>query len=78
MSVTVEAVSKIYGNQLALDKVSFSVEPGTILGILGPNGAGKSTLLRIIAGYLLPTSGVVRIDNRIADPDQLDFKRMIG
>lgn len=78
MSVIVEEVSKTYGSQLALDKVSFTVESGTVLGILGPNGAGKSTLLKIIAGYLRPSSGFVRINNILADPDQLAFKRMIG
>ena len=78
MSVTVEDVSKIYGNQLALDKVSFSVDPGTILGILGPNGAGKTTLLRIIAGYLRQSSGLVRINDLVADPEKMEFKRMIG
>lgn len=78
MSVTVEDVSKIYGNQLALDKVSFSVDPGTILGILGPNGAGKTTLLRIIAGYLRQSFGLVRINDLVADPEKMEFKRMIG
>lgn len=78
MSVTVEDVSKIYGNQLALDKVSFSIDPGTILGILGPNGAGKTTLLRIIAGYLRPSLGLVRINDLVADPEKMEFKRMIG
>lgn len=78
MSVTVEDVSKIYGNQLALDKVSFSVDPGTILGILGPNGAGKTTLLRIIGGYLRQSSGLVRINDLVADPEKMEFKRMIG
>ena len=78
MSVTVEDVSKIYGNQLALDKVSFSVDPGTILGILGPNGAGKTTLLRIIAGYLRQSFGLVRINDLVADPEKVEFKRMIG
>src|SRR5665647_3405143 len=78
MSVTVEDVSKIYGNQLALDKVSFSVDPGTILGILGPNGAGKTTLLRIIAGDLRQSTGLVRINDLVADPEKMEFKRMIG
>jgi ABC-2 type transport system ATP-binding protein len=78
MSVTVEDLSKIYGNQLALDTVSFSVEPGTVLGILGPNGAGKSTLLKIIAGYLRQSSGLVRLNDLAVDPERLEFKRKIG
>lgn len=78
MSVIVEDVSKIYGNQLALDKISFSVDSGTILGILGPNGAGKSTLLKIIAGYLRQSSGTVKINNLEIDPDRLDVKKMTG
>jgi ABC-2 type transport system ATP-binding protein len=78
MSVTVDEVSKIYGNQQALDKISFSVDSGTILGILGPNGAGKSTLLKIIAGFLIQTSGKVRINGIETDPNNLEYKRMIG
>jgi ABC-2 type transport system ATP-binding protein len=78
MSVIVEDVSKIYGNQSALDKISFSVDSGTILGILGPNGAGKSTLLKIIAGYLRQSSGTVKINNLEIDPDRLDIKKMTG
>src|ERR1700691_4404276 len=45
----------------ALDGVSFSLEPGTALGIVGPHGSGKSTLLKTIAGLLKPTSGTVRV-----------------
>ncbi|MEI7420710.1 MAG: ATP-binding cassette domain-containing protein [Prolixibacteraceae bacterium] len=78
MSVVFEDVTKLYGNQPALDKISFSVDSGTILGILGPNGAGKSTLLKIVAGYLRPTSGTVTVNNLIADPDHSEFKRLIG
>lgn len=78
MSVIVDDVSKIYGNQQALDHISFSVDSGTILGILGPNGAGKSTLLKIIAGYLRQSSGKVRINGIETDPENLEYKRMIG
>jgi ABC-2 type transport system ATP-binding protein len=78
MSVIVEDITKIYGNQLALDNISFSVDSGTVLGILGPNGAGKSTLLKIITGYLRQTSGQVKINGLEVDPDKLEIKRMIG
>lgn len=78
MSVVFEDVTKLYGNQPALDKISFSVDSGTILGILGPNGAGKSTLLKIVAGYIRPSSGTVSVNNLKADPDNNEFKRLIG
>ena len=78
MSVLVEGISKIYGAQLALDQVSFSVDSGSVLGILGPNGAGKSTLLKIITGYLRPTSGNVWINDLLVDPDKQEIKKLIG
>lgn len=78
MSVIVEDVSKSYGSQLALDKISFSVESGSIMGILGPNGAGKSTLLKIISGYLRSTSGSVKINDLQVDPENPEIKRYIG
>ena len=78
MSVLVEGISKIYGAQLALDHVSFTVDSGSILGILGPNGAGKSTLLKIITGYLRPSSGIVRINDLLVDPDKSEIKKLIG
>ena len=46
MSVRVEGLTKVYGEQKAIDKLSFQVEKGQILGFLGPNGAGKSTTIR--------------------------------
>ncbi len=78
MSVLVEGISKIYGNQLALNNISFSVNSGSVLGILGPNGAGKSTLLKIITGYLPPSSGSVKINDLKIDSNSLEIKRMIG
>lgn len=78
MSVIVEDVSKSYGSQLALDKISFSVESGNIMGILGPNGAGKSTLLKIISGYLRSTSGSVKINDQEVDPENPEIKKFIG
>jgi ABC-2 type transport system ATP-binding protein len=57
MSIEVNSISKSYGTQKALDKISFSIEKGEIVGFLGPNGAGKSTLMKILTTYLLADSG---------------------
>ena len=55
--VEIRALSKRYGDRLAVDDVSFSLEAGTVTGFLGPNGAGKTTTLRILLGLAEPTSG---------------------
>jgi ABC-2 type transport system ATP-binding protein len=62
MSVSVKNISKKYGEQLVLDKVTMEINRGEIAGLIGPNGAGKSTLMRIITGYLAPTSGEVLVN----------------
>ena len=56
----------LHTNFWALKNVSFTVEPGEILGIVGPNGSGKSTLLQVVSGILRPTSGRVSIEGRVA------------
>jgi sulfate-transporting ATPase len=58
-------VSKSFGDRLLIDKLSFSVPPGAIVGIIGPNGAGKSTLFRMIAGREQPDSGSVEIGSTV-------------
>ena len=78
MSVQVESVIKIYGNQKALDGVSFTVNSGEIVGILGPNGAGKSTLMKIITGFLHPDEGTVSINEAIIGGNTLEIRRQIG
>jgi ABC-2 type transport system ATP-binding protein len=75
MSITVNNISKRYGTQLALDKVSFSIEKGEIVGFIGPNGAGKSTLMKIITGYLPADEGEVRINN---NSDSVEMRKIIG
>ena len=55
--ISVSDLTKVYGSVLAVDRVSFQVQKGTIVGFLGPNGAGKSTTLKILTCYLHPTSG---------------------
>jgi ABC-type multidrug transport system ATPase subunit len=55
--ISVDEVTMRFGHVVALDRVSLSIEPGSIFGLLGPNGSGKSTLIRILCGLLVPTSG---------------------
>jgi ABC-2 type transport system ATP-binding protein len=57
MLLSIEALTKDYGRQRALDALSLSLAPGEIFGLLGPNGSGKSTALRLLLGFLRPTSG---------------------
>jgi ABC-2 type transport system ATP-binding protein len=57
MSIVVHELMKLYGEQKAVNKISFSVQKGEIVGFLGPNGAGKSTTMKMITGYLAPDSG---------------------
>lgn len=78
MSVRAELVTKIYGNQKALDGVSFSVNSGEIFGLLGPNGAGKSTLMKIITGFIHPEEGSIRINGTLLKGNTLETRRQIG
>jgi len=63
--IEAEAVSKAYGDRLLVDKMSFSLPPGGIVGIIGPNGAGKTTLFRMITGQEKPDSGAIRIGETV-------------
>ena len=57
--ISVENLSKSFGQKLAVDDISFEVKKGEVLGFLGPNGAGKSTTMLMVTGYLPSTSGEV-------------------
>lgn len=76
--IEVKNLSKHYGQNVALNNISFSVEEGTIVGFLGPNGAGKSTTMNIITGYLSASSGVVTVGgyNTLDNPNEV--KKLIG
>ena len=76
--VSVENVSRFYGEHCAVDDVCFSVRRGEVLGFLGPNGAGKSTTMQIICGVLAPTDGKVRIAGYDIIEDSLNARSRIG
>jgi ABC-2 type transport system ATP-binding protein len=76
--IEVEKLSKIYGSTAAIQDVSFSVEPGEIMGFLGPNGAGKTTTMRILAGYLPATTGTAKVAGFEVHTDSLKARQKIG
>lgn len=78
MSIEVKDLLKIYGEQKAVNHVSFKVEKGEIVGFLGPNGAGKSTTMKIITGYLQPNSGEAIVCGIPVKDDPLGVKKKIG
>ena len=78
MSLTVTNLSKQYGQQLAVDNISFSVQQGEIVGFLGPNGAGKSTTMKMATSYLPPTSGSITINGLNVVEQPMAVKRIIG
>lgn len=78
MGVVVEGLSKLYGQQKAVDNISFSVGDREILGFLGPNGAGKSTTMKMLTGYLEPDSGTARIADKDIREETLACRKNIG
>ena len=76
--IEVANLSKRYGDLSAIRDVSFTAEPGQILGFLGPNGAGKTTTMRIITGFMPATSGTVRVDGFDVFEQSAEVRRRIG
>lgn len=76
--IRVDEVTKRYGEHLAVDRVSFAVEAGQVVGFLGPNGAGKSTILRMLATSLAPTSGRVTVAGFDVVKDPLEARSRCG
>lgn len=76
--IEVKNLVKKYGDHLAVDNLSFTVEKGQILGFLGPNGAGKSTTMNIITGYISATEGTVLIDGHDIFDEPEEAKKCIG
>jgi ABC-2 type transport system ATP-binding protein len=78
MSIKVEGVTKVYGNQKALDNVSFEVKKGEVVGFLGPNGAGKSTMMKIVSCFIPPTSGKVTVGGFDIMEESMKVREMVG
>ncbi len=78
MSIEVSHLTKFYGEQAAVNDISFSVKKGEIVGFLGPNGAGKSTTMKIITGFIPSTSGEVKVCGIPVDIDSLETRKKIG
>jgi len=74
----VSDITKVYGTRTVVDRVSFSVPKGEILGFLGPNGAGKTTTMRVITGYVPPSSGTVKVAGFDVQEQPLEVKRRLG
>ncbi len=78
MSIVVEQLTKVYGEQKAINSLSFSAEPGKILGFLGPNGAGKSTTMKILTCFLPQTSGRASVCGFDINENSIEVRKCIG
>ncbi len=78
MSISVQHVFKLYGEQKALDDVSFDVSAGQVVGFLGPNGAGKSTMMKIITSFIPQSSGSVTVCGYDVNEASIDVRRVVG
>jgi ABC-2 type transport system ATP-binding protein len=78
MSIEVKRLLKQFGEQKAVNDISFSIHKGEIVGFLGPNGAGKSTTMKMITGYLAPDAGDIHVNGIDVVKDPLSAKKKIG
>src|SRR5580765_1646737 len=76
--IQVENLTKAFGPKVAVNRISFSVQRGEVLGFLGPNGAGKSTTMRMITGFLPPTDGKISVGGHDVVADPVRVKQLIG
>src|SRR5215467_2697607 len=76
--IEAQALVKRYGEALAVDRVSFRVGRGEVVGYLGPNGAGKSTTVKMLVGMIKPTAGTARVADLDVVTQPLEVKRRIG
>ena len=78
MSIKVSQLTKVYGDQKAVNALSFEVNKGDILGFLGPNGAGKSTTMKIATGFLPPSEGSVEVEGIDVTKNAIQVRKCIG
>lgn len=78
MSIFASEISKLYGEQRALNNVSLSIETGEIVGFLGPNGAGKSTFMKILTGFIEPSFGSAKVAGYEIGKDSLEIRKRVG
>lgn len=78
MSIKVENIQKRYGDQLALNDVSFQVSSSEVVGFLGPNGAGKTTMMKILTGYIPPTAGKASVCDKDVMEESLEVRKKVG
>jgi ABC-2 type transport system ATP-binding protein len=76
--IQVELLTKLYGDFTAVNELSFSLQPGEVMGLVGPNGAGKTTTLRCLAGIIPPTRGTVNICGHNLASDAIEAKRQFA
>jgi ABC-2 type transport system ATP-binding protein len=78
MSIKVNNISKLYGNQKALNNVSFEIGTNEIVGFLGPNGAGKSTMMKILTCYIPPSEGTATVCGFDTNEQSIEVRKQIG
>lgn len=76
--IDIQGLTRRFGRFTAVDRVSFKVARGEVLGFLGPNGAGKSTTMRMLAGFVTPTAGTARICGHDVQTDSVAARRCLG
>ena len=76
--VQVEGLTKLYGEFTAVNELSFSLQPGEVMGLVGPNGAGKTTTLRCLAGIIPPSRGVVRVGGQDIVREPIAAKKQLA
>ena len=64
-TLSIKGLKKVYGDVVAVDRISFNVQPNEIVGLLGPNGAGKTTTINMVLGVLAPDAGTIRLGETV-------------